>query len=168
MVEVREYRDADLDGVHAVLTCPGVWPHLATDASLTREDLARRLLGAPGQMVHHLVAVLEQRVVGTARLRIWPEARFRHSANLTISVHDAARGRGVGSALMRGLIAIGEREGVVRIQLEVDADNRAAIALYEKMGFVAEGRLRAFKRRAGELVDALVMARVTPGGDTAR
>ena len=162
-IVVRAYEDHDLDEVHAILTCPGVWPHLATDRTLTKDALARRLAGAPGQMVHHLVAVAQGRVMGTARLRVWSEARFRHSANLTISVHDDARGRGIGAALMRALLARADGElGIVRIQLEVDHDNGAAIALYEKMGFQVEGRLRAFKRRDGDLIDALLMARVRP------
>ena len=160
-VIVRPYEDRDLLDVHAILTCPGVWPHLATDATLSREALAQRLRGAPGQAVHHLVAEVAGRVLGTARLRVWAEARFCHSANLTISVHDEARGKGVGGALMRGLCALADGElGLFRIQLEVDADNTPAIALYQKMGFETEGRLRGFKLREGKLIDALVMARV--------
>jgi putative acetyltransferase len=160
-VIVRPYEDRDLAEVHAILTCPGVWPHLATDATLSREALLQRLRGAAGQNVHHLVAEVGGRVLGTARLRVWSEARFRHSANLTISVHDDARGQGVGKALMRALCALADGElALARIQLEVDADNTAAIALYQKMGFEPEGRLRGFKLRDGTLIDALVMARV--------
>jgi putative acetyltransferase len=50
--------------------------------------------------------------------------------------------------------------GLRRLELEVWADNAAAIHLYEKFGFVVEGTGRQFARRAGELVDAHFMARL--------
>ena len=36
--------------------------------------------------------------------------------------------------------------------------NEAAIALYERFGFVREGYRRRHYRRAGELIDAVLMA----------
>ena len=42
--------------------------------------------------------------------------------------------------------------------LEVWPDNERAIALYTRMGFIEEGRLRRhYRRRNGELWDALIM-----------
>ena len=43
--------------------------------------------------------------------------------------------------------------------MEVWTDNKAAIHLYQKFGFVIEGTGRQFAHRAGELVDAHYMAR---------
>jgi putative acetyltransferase len=161
-VRVRAFVPADLAAVHAVLICPGVWPYLATDGTLTIEGLERRLASPPGQRVVHQVAEIEERVVGTSRLRVWPEPRMAHSGSLTIGVHDDFHGRGVGSALMRALLAQADGPlGLARVQLEVDVDNQAAIALYQKMGFEVEGRLRGFKLRDGRPSDALVMARLS-------
>ena len=50
--------------------------------------------------------------------------------------------------------------GLTRLELDVMVDNEAAIALYERAGFVEEGVARAAVIREGVLVDTLWMARV--------
>ncbi len=66
-----------------------------------------------------------------------------------MSVHDDFQNRGVGSALMAAMIELADNWlGLRRIELEVYADNAAAIHLYEKFGFVIEGRTSARARRA--------------------
>jgi putative acetyltransferase len=78
-----------------------------------------------------------------------------------MSVHDDFQGRGVGTALMRAMLELADNWlGLRRIELEVWADNAAAIHVYEKFGFVVEGTGRQFARRAGELVEAHFMARL--------
>lgn len=47
-----------------------------------------------------------------------------------------------------------------RLELTVFADNAAAIALYEKLGFEREGVLRSYAFRDGAYVDVLAMARL--------
>ena len=70
-------------------------------------------------------------------------------------------GRGVGSALLQGLIDCADASlGLRRIDLTVFSDNASAIALYRKFGFVEEGRSRGFALRDGVLADVLHMARL--------
>jgi ribosomal-protein-alanine N-acetyltransferase len=78
---------------------------------------------------------------------------------LLVAVVPHARRRGVGRALVEALLA---DAGARRAHLEVRASNRAAIALYERTGFVAAG---VRKRYYADGEDALVMARTveTPG-----
>lgn len=40
--------------------------------------------------------------------------------------------------------------GVKRIELYAESDNAPALRFYEKLGFVREGTLRKFYKRAGE------------------
>ena len=49
---------------------------------------------------------------------------------------------------------------LTRLELEVYADNEAAIRLYERFGFEHEGVLRRHAFRNGEYVDAIMMARL--------
>jgi ribosomal-protein-alanine N-acetyltransferase len=74
-----------------------------------------------------------------------------HVVRLVVDV--AQRRRGIGRALLAGLIGWSRDHGAARITLEVRAGNGAAIALYEQMGFVTLGR-RAGYYPDGE--DALV------------
>ncbi|WP_458791508.1 GNAT family N-acetyltransferase [Yoonia sp. MH D7] len=55
-----------------------------------------------------------------------------------IFVDEAARGKGVGSALLRAIIAEGRRRGYAEVRLDVIDTNPRARALYERMGFVAK------------------------------
>ncbi|HEX7172515.1 MAG TPA: GNAT family N-acetyltransferase [Candidatus Limnocylindria bacterium] len=55
-------------------------------------------------------------------------------------VREAFRGRGIGRALVGAAIAEWRLRGSHRIQLEVANDRTAARALYERMGFVEQGR----------------------------
>ncbi len=89
---------------------------------------------------------------------------LRHVGVLGIGVHPAAQGLGVGRQLMEHLLAWvrahrdpgGQR--VLRVELQVRADNPRAIALYRSLGFEHEGTRRAFIHADdGRLVDDLLM-----------
>jgi RimJ/RimL family protein N-acetyltransferase len=68
------------------------------------------------------------------------------------------RGRGVGSALVAAAIKWARERGLHKLSLSVFAHNSAAIGLYQKFGFVEEGRrVKHFRRANGELWDALEM-----------
>lgn len=74
-----------------------------------------------------------------------PEPRaFAHVlGELTIAVAPGHQGRGIGKKLFRFLLDLvqAERPDIQRIELITRESNRKAIALYESLGFVAEGRL---------------------------
>jgi len=95
--------------------------------------------------------------VGEAVINEWsPEDR---SANLRILIGPAGRDRGLGTEAVRLLVdhAFAATD-LQRISLEVLASNPRARRVYERVGFVAEGRLRAASRFDGEPVDVIVMA----------
>jgi RimJ/RimL family protein N-acetyltransferase len=79
-------------------------------------------------------------------------------ADLGMAVLAAWRGRGVGSALLAEGIDQARAAGAHKVALQVWPHNSAAIALYERFGFQREGYLtRHYRRRSGELWDAVVM-----------
>ncbi|MGV1829814.1 GNAT family N-acetyltransferase [Agrobacterium vitis] len=107
-----------------------------------------------------LVAVMGGIVVGNAGF-IQGIGRRSHTASLSMGVHDAYQGRGIGRALVGELLAIADDWlNIRRLELTVFTDNAAAIALYESIGFIHEGTHRAFAFRAGAFADAHAMARV--------
>ena len=68
------------------------------------------------------------------------------------------RGRGVGTALLAEAVRRARAAGAHKVALQVWPHNVAAIALYERFGFQREGYLRRhYRRRSGELWDAVVM-----------
>jgi putative acetyltransferase len=84
-------------------------------------------------------------------------AVFAHVlGELTIAVHPAQHGRGIGRALMRALLqrVIEARPDILRVELVARESNRRAIALYERLGFRKEGRLEARIRGVGGGIEA--------------
>ncbi len=77
---------------------------------------------------------------------------------LGMAVDREWRGLGVGSALLAAAIEWARERGLHKLSLTVFAQNAAAIALYDKFGFVEEGRrVKHFRRANGELWDGLEM-----------
>lgn len=72
-------------------------------------------------------------VVGQARA---------HVGTYGIGVLPDCRGRGIGTRLTEATLAKALTKGLTRIELTVRVDNTGAIALYERFGFVVEGRNR--------------------------
>lgn len=85
--------------------------------------------------------------------------RLKHVAVLTIAVAQAWRRRGVAKQLLSRGYQWAQQKGVKKIQLDVRAGNHAAIALYEREGFVLEGRERAQILTPQGYEDNLVMAK---------
>ncbi len=101
-----------------------------------------------------LVAVADGAIVGLLHLQA-----SRHGfGELGMAVARAWRGRGVGSALLAAGIEWARERDLHKVTLAVFPHNTAAIALYEKFGFVEEGRrVKQFRRASGELWDAVEM-----------
>jgi ribosomal protein S18 acetylase RimI-like enzyme len=79
-------------------------------------------------------------------------------AEIGMMVSDEYRGQGIGSALMEACIEWCRAKRAHKITLAVWPHNMPGLALYEKFGFVVEGRLvRHYRRRNGELWDVIVM-----------
>lgn len=74
----------------------------------------------------------------------------------TIGVDPAFQGRGIGRALLRGLLAAADARHAT-VFLEVRTDNEAARALYESEGFAVVGLRRRYYQPSG--TDAHTMRR---------
>jgi len=76
--------------------------------------------------------------------------------DLTVAVHPAWQGRGVGRALFKALLdeVIRNRPAVSRIELVARESNDRAIGLYESLGFRREGRLEGRVRRTDGVIEA--------------
>jgi [ribosomal protein S18]-alanine N-acetyltransferase len=84
---------------------------------------------------------------------------------LTIAVATIRWGQGIGSELIRALLAESVRRGCTEIFLEVRADNSRAQRLYQRWGFAEIGIRRGYYQPSG--TDAIVMRRDLTGMDAA-
>lgn len=62
-------------------------------------------------------------------------AAYRWSADVTVYVHEQARGRGVGGALYAALVPMLVRQGFRRAYAGITLPNEASVALHEAAGF---------------------------------
>ena len=71
-----------------------------------------------------------------------------------VAVHPDCRRQRIGAALLDALIGYGREHDLSRLTLEVRESNKAAKALYEKTGFVQEGKRPDFYQHPAE--DAMI------------
>jgi RimJ/RimL family protein N-acetyltransferase len=104
--------------------------------------------------VASFVAVSDDTIVGNLGIELAPYG----VAELGMLLADDWRGLGLGSALLEAAIAWSREVGAHKVGLQMWPHNESARGLYEKYGFVEEGRLvRHYRRNNGELWDAVVM-----------
>lgn len=88
-----------------------------------------------------------------------PYERYAHRGEFGISIKQRFWNIGIGTAVMKEIIAAARLAGYEQLDLEVVATNKNAIRLYEKYGFVTFGRQeRSFKYRDGTYAAQLLMA----------
>ncbi len=105
-----------------------------------------------------IVATVDGELVGGLTFDGGRRPRLRHAGEFGISVAQAYAGLGIGRAMMECMIAWAKATGVVRkINLKVRVDNVAAIRLYERMGWVHEGRTTRDTIIDGRFNDCLLM-----------
>lgn len=108
---------------------------------------------------HYMVAETGGEVVGVAGLTVGT-GRTRHSGSLFIYVARQQQGQGIGTRLMQALLDLADNWLLLRrIELTVLTENEGAKRLYERLGFVVEGRRKMSVIARGELKDEWLMAR---------
>ena len=110
-----------------------------------------------------LVAEDCREVVGwIAVSRVSRRPAYRGVVEHSVYVAQAARGRGVGRALLDGLLAAAPAHGIWTIQTSVLDTNEASLRLHEAAGFRVVGRRERIGRLAGEWRDTLLLEHRLP------
>ena len=134
-VVVRPATEADLEAVTALLVKQLRGHHVQT--------LEARIASGAERMLHHvergriLIADAAGSPVGVAALSFaWPLEYGDRSAWLEeLYVEPAARGRGIGTCLLRAALRVAAEAGAIAVDLEVEADHARAARLYAREGF---------------------------------
>ena len=123
-------------------------------------ESAKAFVGAVIKAGHaQFVAVDEARIVGWCdALPGDAAAGTAHIGRLGTGVHRDYRRQGIGRRLLEATIAKSRERGLEKIELTVYASNVPAISLYQKLGFVEEGRKKRGRFLDGFYDDVLLMA----------
>lgn len=159
-IKIRRAEADDCTAIAEIFSSPEVYSGTLQVPYPSREYWRRRLT-ENAEHVYTLVGLVDDRVVGMVSVVTLDRPRRKHVGVIAISVHVDWQGKGVGGALMRAILDLADNWlNLMRLELEVYADNEAAIHLYERFGFEVEGTLRRHAFRDGEYVDSKVMGRL--------
>jgi len=88
-----------------------------------------------------IIAIIDGKVVGTAGIAaVGRKYKVKHRAEFGISILKEYWGLGLGKALSEACIRCAKDAGYTQLELNVVAENSAAISLYQSLGFVEFGR----------------------------
>jgi L-amino acid N-acyltransferase YncA len=159
-IELRFMRASDRDAVLAF--AQALPPH---DLLFLPRDISQpKVLDAWVREVDRdalttLLAVKAGAVVGCATIAREPLSWSPHVAELRVVVLPAARGSGLGRILGESAFALAVPLGIEKFVAQMTADQTAAIAVFETMGYRAEALFRDHVRdREGKKHDIVVLS----------
>lgn len=151
----------DIDAVVALHQAAAAKPDgLARRPDEITRDYVENALTAPGA-VSFVAVGPDGSIWGEIHGRRESVALFAHVlSSLTVAVHPARQGLGIGARLFEALIAHARAMDppILRIELAAGAGNPGAVRLYERLGFRQEGRQVSRGRYPdGRLEDDILM-----------
>ncbi|MGH3498331.1 MAG: GNAT family N-acetyltransferase [Nocardioidaceae bacterium] len=163
-VTVREATEADWPAVWSIIQeIAGAGETFAMEAAPTEHEMRTEwMTRSPGRVI---VATDDRgAVLGTANMYANRPNQGAHVASGSFMVAIAARGRGLGRAMVRDMITWAGAHRFLGIQFNaVVATNAAAVRLYKSEGFRVVGTApKAFRHPTLGLVDLLIMWRGLP------
>ena len=160
VIEIRPGTDGDAPALIAIDAV--TWTSATSPAGVP--DESRPFFREGEDPADTLVAVLDDAVVGYARLRnALPVPSHLHVLEINgLAVDPDVAGRGVGRTLVEAAVAEARRRGARKVSLRVLGSNAVARRLYARCGFVEEGVLRDEFVLDGRFVDDVFMARFLP------
>ena len=107
-----------------------------------------------------LVALSSEAVVGWAALsRVSSRAAYAGVAEVSVYVDEQMRGRGIGSSLLKALVAGSENAGIWTLQASIFPENTASILLHQSCGFREVGRRQRIGKLQGVWRDTVLLER---------
>lgn len=104
-----------------------------------------------------------KRILGWSSLsKFHDRMGYRFTAENSVYVAAEARGRGVGSALLRPLIEAAQARGLHALLAVIDAQNEASLRLHTKFGFEGVGLFKQVGFKFGRWLDVAYLEKILP------
>ncbi len=140
MHSYRLATDSDIDFLYSVYFHPDVNPWLLYDP-MSKADFYPIIKELIDQKVKYIFEE-DNEPVGMFKL-IPYRHRTAHVAYLGgLAIHPDYIGQGLGKAIFEPIFELAKNNSWTRLELGVSVNNERAIALYKKLGFEKEGRLK--------------------------
>ena len=160
-LKIRDAVPSDAAAIAAIYN-QGIVDRIATLETEERTPEERlQWLAARGPRHPVLVAELDGAIVGWGSLNQFnPRKAYDFVADFSVYVERAWRGKGVGGALLRALIARAKQLGYHKLVLAAFPWNAGGMALYQKCGFRTVGIYKEQGLLDGKWVDTIIMEKV--------
>lgn len=146
-MRLRALEEKDVDGMLEWMNDPEIQNNFRFAMSgRKREDVLRFIKEAvvqplDGRDIHYAIVDEQDEYMGTISLK--GVDLTAGNAEYAISLRKKAQGKGIGMAATIEILRLAFEEfGLARVYLNVLSENKRAIVLYEKCGFVYEGEFR--------------------------
>lgn len=108
-----------------------------------------------------LVAEYDGQIIGNIDLTIHHRQMLSHTGFVGMGIHEDLQNQGIGTILMDKVIEWSDNQSEIEILwLQVFGNNEKGICIYEKKGFLEDGRQKGFiKNQEREYIDNVIMTR---------
>ena len=108
-----------------------------------------------------IVAIIDGKIAGTAGIEaVGKKYKLKHRAEFGISILKEYWGLGLGKALTNACIQCAKEAGYEQLELNVVAENKRALSLYQSLGFEEFGRNpKGFNSRTSGFQELVYMLR---------
>jgi phosphinothricin acetyltransferase len=157
-VRIRPAVRDDLESIFAI------YNREVTGSTATFDTEPRRLPGDAGWLTERegrypvLVATAGAEIAGWGSLSQWsPRGAYARTAEVSVYVDRARRGRGIGLLLLEALIERAPDGGIAVLLARIAGENPASVALHQRAGFRPIGVQRRSGEKLGQILDVLLM-----------
>lgn len=155
MIKIVEPEKGYFEKIRDIWVSDDVVANTMANKNLTVLDIEKKLIK---DGVKSFVAINNNVPVGCLRLT-FGVSKKSHCSEFVVFVDPNFRRKGVAELLLKNAINYLKEKGFLRIELSVFSDNKSAIKLYKKLGFVKEGVRKNALKRNNDFFDEILMAK---------
>jgi L-amino acid N-acyltransferase len=157
-IAIRSATESDLTAIN------DIYNHYVLRSTCTYQEEPEPIDGRRQWFLKHgakhpvTVAHLDGQIVGWGALSSYhARSAYRNTVENSVYVHHEHHRRGIGSLLLRDLIARAHALGHHAIIAGIDGDQAGSVALHAKFGFQEVGRLKQVGFKFGRWLDVIYM-----------
>ncbi len=134
------------------------WDRLFLKEDVTRPEVIDRWMAELDfDRVLSIVAEKDGAIIGDAKLLLNPYGWQRHMAEILCVVSRPHQRKGLGTSLMRELLAHAVERGVLKVSVNLMDTQKSAQKAFERIGFIKEAELKDFVTDVGGNLHGLVV-----------